>query len=241
MDTQATDSAQRRVGPVRTTGSRIGSAVPAGVAILLYALLVDAAVETVWSGAPVRWWVLAAVVLYLGRHRRGVALVAAVVVAIHLVRSGDGDLLRAAGARGCFGLDRRGTKRWRAHARHGHSNHADRPGRVGGSDLERNPPQDGTAAAMGEGGERRGGWVPGTGSPPSLSPSGAAPDSKSCSTGSASGRRFRDGCRAVALVPWRSWRLPPFSRHCTRRAPGSCHGAARPGAGGPWPWPSAYR
>ena len=43
--------------------SEIGAA---GLTLVLWALLVDAAVETFLSGAPVRWWVAGIVAAYLG-------------------------------------------------------------------------------------------------------------------------------------------------------------------------------
>ena len=38
----------------------------AGLAIFLYFLLADAAVETFVSGSPVRWWVVSIATVYLG-------------------------------------------------------------------------------------------------------------------------------------------------------------------------------
>ena len=44
--------------------ARWQDALPRVVAFALYAVLLDAAVETWWSGSPVRWWVVGAVAIY---------------------------------------------------------------------------------------------------------------------------------------------------------------------------------
>ncbi|MGH7635770.1 MAG: hypothetical protein ACRENC_18735, partial [Gemmatimonadaceae bacterium] len=38
--------------------------LPRALAFAVYGLLIDAAVETWWSGSPVRWWMVAAVAIY---------------------------------------------------------------------------------------------------------------------------------------------------------------------------------
>jgi hypothetical protein len=67
MDPRDASSTQTQsVVPAGMPGSRTRPALVAAGAILLYLLLIDAAVETFWSGAAVRWWVLGTVVLYFG-------------------------------------------------------------------------------------------------------------------------------------------------------------------------------
>jgi len=64
MDLQGTGSPQVEV-PASGHPSTVKTLGVAALAILLCLLLADVTIETFWSGAPVRWWVLGVVTVYL--------------------------------------------------------------------------------------------------------------------------------------------------------------------------------